>query len=346
MTAIERREADQIEGAPSPETQNLVGHASIFAALVDTARVGRMPSALLLHGPRGIGKATLAFALARHLLESTSDEPAERIRAQIAQLSHPNVFVLRRRTDPKDAAKFYSVIRVDDVRETRDALQQTRGRAGYRVCIIDSIDDCNANSANALLKTLEEPPAETVFIVLSHRPGGLLPTIRSRCRAMAMRGLEPDAVRTVLSALHPDIDADTLERATIYAAGRPRRGLELLMMADGDVLDALSVWLQDPARHPSRAYLSIADALAGGKGAELTFAQDLIREWLAEEAKQAARAGQRFRLASANDLWDKASALFTDAEIYNLDRRQTLVSVFDAIRDHTRKTVALTSGAQ
>src|SRR5690606_7759049 len=95
-----------------------------------------------------------------------------------------------------------------------------------------------------------------------------------------------------------------------------------------------------PASHPTRAHLAIADGLASARGAELAFGQDIIRDWMAAEAEAAARAGPpaRFRLASANALWDKANALVADADIYNLDRRQTLVSVFDLIRDHVRKT--------
>mgnify|MGYP003152771326 FL=1 len=112
------------------------------------------------------------------------------------------------------------------------------------------------------------------------------------------------------------------------------------MLEEGDVLDALQTWLQNPAAHPTRAHLKIADGLAASKGAELGFAQDMIRDWLATEAETAARAGPaaRFRLASANGLWEKANALIADADIYNLDRRQTLVAVFDSLRDHVRRT--------
>lgn len=338
---VERREAEQIEGVAAPETQHLVGHEQPFAALQSALEAKRLPSAVLLHGPRGVGKATFAFEVARMVLERTSDESPERIAAQVEALSHPNLFVLRRTKDPANAERFYTAIRVDDVRATRDSLHRTRGRAGYRVCIIDSVDDCNVNSANALLKTLEEPPAETMFIVLSHRPGGLLATIRSRCQSFGLRPLPDSDVSAILAAARPDLDADALARATRLAGGRPRRAFETLMLEEGDVLDALMAWLSAPAHQPTRAQLAIADALAASKGAELSFAQDMIRDAIANEAQEAARAGAgaRFRLASANALWDKANALFADADIYNLDRRQTLVAVFDSLRDHARKTV-------
>lgn len=337
--SFERREADQIEGVAAPETQELVGHAEAFAGLEAAFEAGRMPSAVLLHGPRGVGKATFAFALARTILTESGDEPAARVAAQVSAMSHPNVTVLRRTQDPGNAAKFYTAIRVDDVRAARDSLHQTRGRSGYRVCVIDSVDDCNVSSANALLKTLEEPPAETVFVVISHRPGGLLPTIRSRCQTLGLRPLADGDVAAVLRRARPELSEDDLARATALAKGRPRRGFETLMLEEGDVLDALVVWLSAPADQPVRTQLTIAEALAAAKGAELAFAQDMIRDWIAERAEGAALAGARLRLASANVLWDKANALFADADIYNLDRRQTLVAVFDLVRDHARKTI-------
>lgn len=337
--SADRVEADQIDGVPQPETRRLVGHENAYASIIAAMDAGRPPSAIMLHGPRGIGKATFAFTLARELLSRTSDEDAVRVEAQVEALSHPNLFVLRRMRDLSATNKFYSAIRVEDVRATRDAMQRTRGRAGYRIAIIDSVDDCNVNSANALLKTLEEPPAQTLFIVLSHKPGGLLPTIRSRCQSFALRPLPDDQVSGIVRSIRTDIDFDALDRAVRLAGGRPRRALETLMLEEGDVLDALVTWLQSPAMHPVKAQLAIADSLAASKGAELSFAQDIIRDWMAAEAAHAARAGAaaRFRLASANALWDKANALIADADIYNLDRRQTLVAVFDLIRDHTRK---------
>ena len=338
--SAERREADQIEGVPAPEFGRLAGHDGPFQSLMNALQRGRLPSAILLHGPRGIGKATFAFELARTVLARTSDENEQRVAAQIAALSHPNLYVLRRSADPSNKERYFSAIRVDDVRAMRDALHQTRGRAGYRIAIIDSIDDCNVNSANALLKTLEEPPAETMFIVLSHRPGGMLATIRSRCQSFGLRPIADAQVGAVLSAIRSELPSADLSRAVSFAQGRPRRGLEALMLEEGDVLDALQTWLRTPASHPTRAHLAIADGLAGAKGAELAFAQDMIRDWLASEAEIAAREGSsaRFRLASANSLWEKANALVADADIYNLDRRQTLVAVFDLIRDHVRKT--------
>lgn len=337
------READQLDDVVVPEENLLpvVGHEAVRAQLRSVLAAGRLPSAILLSGPQGIGKATLAFALARQVLTQTGDEPAHRVDEQVVAGAHPNVFVLRRQ--PRDGKGFYTVIRVDEVRAIKDRLQRTRGRSGHRVAIVDAIDDCNPSAANALLKTLEEPPAETLFLLISHRPGLLLPTIKSRCLHMPLRPLDDAAVRDVLASQRPAAGA-ALDHAVALAEGRPRRGFEALALNEEGALTALGAWLKSPLVGRPGIHLAIADALiAEAGGAETGFARDMIVDWLAAEARAAAMAGPQAlrRLASANELWEKAHALFADQETLNLDARQTLIAVFDAIRQHIQKTAAL-----
>ena len=336
-----RREADQLDDVVLPE-QNLapvIGHERALTHIDEILSADRLPGAILLHGPQGIGKATLAFELARTILVRTGDEPANRIEEQVTAGSHPNLFVLRRQ--PRDAKGFYTVIRVDEVREIKDRLHRTRGRAGHRIVIVDAMDDCNPNAANALLKTLEEPPAETLFLLISHRPGMLLPTIKSRCLSIAVRPLTDEAVKSVLSAQRPGVPAATLEHAVALAEGRPRRGFEALVLSAEGALSALRKWLVAPGSGASAAHLAIVDTLLSeAGGAETGFARETIVGWLATEARAAATSSSpsRARLASANELWDKAHALFADEEMLNLDSRQTLVAVLDAIRAHVLKS--------
>ena len=213
-------------------------------------------------------------------------------------------------------------------------MRRTRGRAGNRVAIIDAIDDCNPQAANALLKTLEEPPAETTFLLVSHQPGSLLPTIKSRCHSLALRPLPDSDVRTVLAEQRPDAE---LDNAILLAEGRPRRGFEALAMPDQATVIGLKKWLTDPAGLPPAVHLMLADSIAAAKDSPAAaFARDIVRDWLAEEARQAAISGERRRLASANELWEKANAQFDDADEYNLDARQTLIGIFDAIRRHSQ----------
>lgn len=333
---------DALDGIALPERRHrALGHDAARAAILDQLAQRRLPGAILLHGPQGIGKATFAFELAAAILTATGDEPAHRVAEQIGAMSHPNLFLLRRR--PKDGKGYYTVIRVEDVRDLRDSLHHTRGRAGHRVAIIDSIDDCNPSAANALLKTLEEPPADTIFLLVSHRPGSLLPTIKSRCHNLALRPVEPDNVRAVLLEHDPALGQTELERAVALAGGRPRRAFETLALEPESALGALQAWLTNPAQHPAAVSMQLADALgADTQSTELSFAREMLDDWMADEARNAAMQPQgRIRLASANELWDKAHALLTEADEINLDMKQTLVAIFDAIRKHVSTTVSV-----
>lgn len=327
------REPDQLEGVPLPEFQTGVsGHDSARATLLDRLDAGRLPGGILIHGPRGIGKATLAFDLARRIFERTGDESAVHIAAQVAAGAYPNLFVMRKAA--RDTGKgYYTAIRVEEVRRFIEEMRMTRGRAGHRIAIVDPIDDCNVSSSNALLKILEEPPADTTFLLVSHRPGSLLPTIKSRCFQVALRPIADSDVRTVLEQVGGQPIA--IELAVSLAGGRPRRGFEAMLLGEGGALQLLQSWLADPVGAPSSARIALADALGADRdSAELRFARDILNDWLADTAKSAAAAGDRVRLASANELWDKAQLSLADADEYNLDMRQTLVALFDAIRKH------------
>lgn len=327
----EQREPDQLEGVAFPEARDdVVGHREALANIFAALDADRVPGGILLHGPRGIGKATLAFHVARTLFARTGDESASHIAAQVAAGAYPNLRVLRR--VPRETGKgFYTAIRVEDVRDLIEESRLTRGRAGFRAVIVDAIDDCNASSANALLKILEEPPPDTLFLLVSHRPGGLLPTIKSRCRQVALRPLSDADVAQVIG------EQPGQDEAVALAGGRPRRAFEALAMGEDKSLSDLRGWLKAPANGASSLYLGTAEKIAADRDSTaFAFAQDLLTNWIAEEAKSAAGGGGRARLASAQALWDKATALFADAEIYNLDARQTLISLMDAIRGHAQ----------
>ncbi len=232
-------EVDRLEGFPHPrETQIVFGHAAAERALVDAFAAGRMHHAWLMSGRMGIGKATLAYRLARFLLADPGDRmqpeasldvrPNSTAARQVLALSHPGLLVLRRAWNPT-TKRFGTSIPIDEVRRLRGFLGHTAAQDTWRVVIVDTADDLNPNAANALLKSLEEPPKRTVFILLVSEPGRLLPTIRSRCRLLPLAPLGPEDLRRAALAAAGGRDDELVlpESMEALADGSVRRLLEL-----------------------------------------------------------------------------------------------------------------------
>ncbi len=210
-------EPDKLEGFPSPRlTERLYGHAAAEQGFLDAFNSGRLHHAWIVTGPPGIGKATLCYRIARFLLAASSErdifggsldvDPATSAARLVANLAHPELLVLRRPYDFKNK-KLKTEITVDEVRRLKNFLGMGAGE-GWRVVIADPVDELNANAANALLKSLEEPPKRTVFLLVSASPDRLLPTIRSRCRRLACAPLGGDDLRkAVAQALNAASDA-------------------------------------------------------------------------------------------------------------------------------------------
>src|SRR5438270_4582112 len=199
-----------------------------------------MPHAWLIGGPRGIGKATLAYRMARfvfaHPDQSASELPQANslalptdhpVSRRIAAQGHPDLLALERVEDEK--GKMPTMISVDLVRKTIGFFGSTAGDGGWSVCIVESADELNPSCATALLKILEEPPAKALLLVVSHAPGRLLPTIRSRCRRLTLRPLAADDVaRAAADALGRDADEAEIKTAALASDGSVARALGLL----------------------------------------------------------------------------------------------------------------------
>src|SRR5689334_3432090 len=207
------QEADRLEGVPHPrETSVLFGQVQAERAFLDAYRGGRFPHAWILGGPEGVGKATFAYRAARFLLahgdpasaavQAASDlsiDPEHPAARKVAARGHGGLFVLRRQWNPEKKT-MPTVIPVDLARKAISFFESTSAEGGWRICIVDSAEDLNVNGANALLKMVEEPPQRSLFLIVSHLPGRLLPTIRSRCRMLAFRPLPPADVEKALQA--------------------------------------------------------------------------------------------------------------------------------------------------
>lgn len=235
-------EADRLDGFPHPRTTaTLFGHAGAEEMLAEQVREGKLHQGLIVSGREGIGKATLAYRLARHLLAEPGERdpfgvtldvgPQTRASRQVAALSHPGLLVLRRPWDAK-AKRFATAITVEEVRRLRSFLGMAADEGSWRVVIVDQADDLNVNAANALLKSLEEPPARTIFVLLSCEVGRLLPTVRSRCRILMLEPLGAQDVRRAVEAacgaagIEPPA-GDGWPRVVELAGGSVRRALTL-----------------------------------------------------------------------------------------------------------------------
>jgi DNA polymerase-3 subunit delta' len=171
---------------PARLQKQLVGHTQSFQQLLDQHAAGRLHPAWLLTGQKGIGKATLAYQFARYLLTADQDNTAF-YNSLIDQKAHPNLFILERSTD--DEGKLEADIKIDKVRLLADFARQSPAVPGWRVVIIDAIDELNRNAANSILKLLEEPPQQLIFLMVCHSLGTILPTIRSRCCVLPLQPL-------------------------------------------------------------------------------------------------------------------------------------------------------------
>ncbi len=272
----EAEEGDRFPGAPHPrERTELYGHAETETAVVAAFAQGRLPHAWLIGGLEGIGKATLAYRIARFVLSnpdrgaSTSlavppDHPASR---QIAALSHPDLLVLRRAAE--DGKKLPSEIPAAQVRKSVGFFGSTAAYGGYRVCIVDSVDEMNRFGANALLKVLEEPPPRSLLLIVSHTPGRVLATIRSRCQRLMLRPLSTDDVTRTLHSLAPamdDLPQAQIAPAAEASGGSVRHALALLM---GEGLEVRNLTREAFARLPATdglALHALGDRMAGDAG--------------------------------------------------------------------------------
>jgi DNA polymerase-3 subunit delta' len=296
MTDDALPEPDRIEGAPHPrETRRLFGQAQAEADFLDAFQSGRMHSGWLITGPRGVGKATLAWKIATFLLadegvglfgDPTMDVDPEHPDARLMQAgAHPRLSVIRRPWDDK-TKKLRAEITVDAVRKLKTFFQMSSADGGRRVVIVDAADELNRNAANAILKELEEPPANTVILLIAHQPSRLLPTIRSRCRVLRCNTLGADDLQNALTqAGHAADNADSLAALAGGSAGDAIR----LLNHDGLQLYAELIRLFDGMLRIDRPLaLKLADSCTG-RAADVRYGMvlDLIDLFLS----RAARAG-------------------------------------------------------
>lgn len=328
--AEEFKDPREVDWHPRRAT-SLVGHKAAEARLLQAHQSGKLHHAWLISGPRGMGKATLAYRFAKFLLQVPTAEQARAHRSlhiapelpafrQVAAGAHPGLLVVQRAVDQR-AKRLKTEIAVDDAREAQNFFGQTAAAGGWRVAIVDPADDLNAASANSLLKLVEEPPKQSIFLIVCHQPGRLLRTIRSRCLHLPLEPLTTEDTLTVLRGLPPEaVEAEegALRQAAELSRGSPGRAMELIGSRGAA---AFAEFLKRSKLSPGTA-VEIASAFSGRETAEDFYIFcDLLVGWTAEQARAAGLSGRGSALAAAHD--DINSSL-READALNLDRRQTV----------------------
>jgi DNA polymerase III subunit delta' len=376
----EAEDADEIEPGEVPEPRKnpfLIGHDEAEARLLDAFVAGKLPHAVIIGGPRGIGKATLAFRLARFLLSqparppgpdlfgvppapptSLALPPEHPVFKRVAAGGHADLLTVERAIDPKRKDRLRSEIVVDDAREVAGFLRLTPAEGGWRIVVIDSADEMNRNAANALLKILEEPPRSSMLMLVSHNPGRLLPTIRSRCRKLALKPLPEETVVDLLARYRPEIAGDDARALAGLAEGGVGRAIALADAGGVDLYRGLlkllsrlpeldAVALHGFADKFSRAeadesYRTVVELLTqflarmvrlavSGEGAE-----GAPPEIVAGEHQAMRRLAGRRGLDQWVEVWEKIARLFAQADGLNLDRKQVVLGAFLALEGAAR----------
>jgi len=268
---------DQAPGAPHPrETHRLIGQEPAEAAFLDAYNAGRLHHGWMLTGPQGVGKATLAWRIAKFLLatppveedglfgappppESLDISDDHPVTHRILAGAEPGLAAITR--SPNDKGKMRDQIVVEDIRKLNRFFGLSATDGGRRVVIVDAADDMNVSAANALLKMLEEPPARTTMLLISHQPSRLLPTIRSRCRTLRLSPLSPGNMQAALEQAGADLPDDPDALAAL-ASGSVGSALRLLNLGGLKIYAELVAILGTMPRLDRQRAMALAEAAA------------------------------------------------------------------------------------
>lgn len=351
---------DSLDGWPNPESQPVwLGGPAAEATLLDAYRGGRMHHAWLIGGPKGIGKATLAYRFARFAFAHPDPQSGEVAAAtdlavdeddpafhRVANRAHANLLALER-PYREDRKRFLTELTVDQIRRTVGFFGSTSGERGWRIAIVDPADEMNASAANALLKALEEPPVQSLFFIICHAPGRLLPTIRSRCRRLDLAPLSTEVIARALRDNNAADFADAdIALAAALADGSLRRAI--LLLHDGGIA-AYRQFVRFAATLPAAdigAMHDLANSVVR-RNADDAYDSflDILRGWLDRRVRREGEpegesgpsaALDAVPLARWSEVWEKVNDSAAQAEELNLDRKQVVLSVLMSLAHAAR----------
>jgi DNA polymerase-3 subunit delta' len=357
-------EADRLEGFAHPrETVSLFGHEDAERELATALVEGKLHHGWLITGREGIGKATLAYRFARYALAEAGERGppgaglevmAGSIAArQVTAQSHPGLLVIRRVYDIQKK-RFTATIPIDEVRRLRDFLSH-RATGTWRVVIVDQADELNINAANAILKSLEEPPPNTVFLLISSEPGRLPTTIRSRCRRLDLQPLQDAALRSAVrqalaSADQPEPDEGQWPALLAIGQGSVRRVLSLEGAKGLELAEAVEKLMRALPKVSWSEVHDLADGLAAAAAEQrFNLFLDLLLDQLGRLIRvratghgsdgDLALAGRLIgdgQLATWAALWETVTRERAEVSALNLDRKafilDTVLRIEQAVR--------------
>ncbi|HXB76360.1 MAG TPA: DNA polymerase III subunit delta' [Bradyrhizobium sp.] len=343
------RQVETHASIPHPRaTTVLFGHRDEETALLHAYRSGRIPHAWLIGGLQGIGKATLAYRMARFVLahgdplaadvqraKNLQIDPSDPVARRIAAGAHGGLLVLQRTANERGVMR--TVITVDESRETISFFGSTAAEEGWRVCIVDTVDELNPNAANALLKILEEPPRRSLFLLVSHTPGRVLPTILSRCRRQTLRPLSAaDLIEAASQAAKLAIDDPSLVAACQAADGSVARALTLLGGDTFKLHQRTEALLAALPHVDPRELHALGDALGPSDRVALAAFIDSVDRWMSVRLRTDDPNANLPRLARLAEVWEKINLAARDTAEYNLERKPLVFSVFGMLAEATR----------
>ncbi|MGO9007508.1 MAG: DNA polymerase III subunit delta' [Beijerinckiaceae bacterium] len=349
-------ESDRFEDAAHPrETFALVGHADVERDLLAAYRADRLPQAIIIAGPHGIGKATLAWRLSRFLLahpdpisvavQNATDlavDPNHPVARKLAAHAHGDLCLLRREWNEK-SKRFFTEIRAEEVRSAVHLFHHAAGAGGYRICIVDCADDFNRHSGNALLKLIEEPPPRSLFLIVANKPGLVLPTLRSRCRIVLLKPLSTEEIVAVIGNLGgswTQAGPQACRAAAERAKGSVPAALRLLAGRGLEQEEQLLSLLQALPEIDWRGVHALADRLATRESeADFQLMMTSVIDWIDETLRTEAGRGAA-RLAALAQVWEKVGETARETEVLNLDKRALILSLFAELAAAARALAA------
>lgn len=324
----------------------LVGHEKEENIFFDAWKNNKLHNSWIISGVEGIGKATLAYKFARFLLANNPDasnldiNQSNQVFHLVSHKAHPDLKVIERDYIDTEKRKIIksikagdplsdeelgemkksAFIRVDDVRNINEFLTKKSSLDGWRVVIVDSVDELNNAGANAILKVLEEPPHKTIILLVSHNPNKLLPTILSRCAKINLKPLSDNIVASLLRRYRPDLSEKEIKSLLDISTGSIGKAIRY---ADANALgfyDDLSKLIYRKNSFSTDDLLSFCSKSAKDEGSYL-IAKEMILKFISNNMKNTDN------IKELAESWDYAIKVFDEVERINLDKKQILVNI-------------------